>query len=64
MVKIGIRIRELGGNYASSELHKVSIFDVFKALYNEKGITSFLTCNFSEVLGIAEENNRNILNPE
>ena len=55
-LKKGACIRGLGKNYAQSKFPKdISIFDVFKTLYIEKGVTSFFDSHFLGVLGIVEE---------
>ena len=35
--------------YTSKFQKDISIFGVFKALYNKEGVTLFLTCNFWEI---------------
>ena len=56
-LKNGVHIREFDGNYENSKFQKdASIFAVFKAVYNGKGVTLFFDLQFLEVLGIVEEN--------
>ena len=54
--KKGVHIREFDGNYENAKFQKdASIFAVFKAVYNGKGVTLFFDLQFLEVLGIVEE---------
>ena len=56
--KTGVPIRGLGESYTHSKFQRyIFIFDVFKALYNEKSMTSFFDLPFLAVLGVIAEKN-------